>query len=77
MGATVFVDSPIGGDEVRIDCEEARVVGDLVWAIPDDGEQTVIPLSNVTGIKGELVEQEVEQIESPGGRFTELVTDIS
>lgn len=77
MGATVFVDSPIGRDEVRIDCEEARVVGDLVWAIPDDGQQTVIPLSNVTGIKGELVEQEVEQIESPGGRFTELVTDIS
>jgi hypothetical protein len=77
MGATVFVDSPVGSDEVRIDCEEARVVGDLVWAIPDDGEQTVIPLSNVTGIRGELVEQEIEQIESPGGRFTELVTDIS
>lgn len=77
MSATVFVDSPIGGDEVRIDCEEVRVIGELVWAIPDEGQETVVPLSNVTGIRGEVVEQEIEEIESPGGRFTELVTDVS
>jgi hypothetical protein len=79
MSATVFVDSPIGGDEGRIDCEQVRVLGELVRAIPaDEGdEETVVPLSNVTGIRGDVVEREVEEVESPGGRFTELVTEIS
>jgi hypothetical protein len=77
MSATVFVDNPIGGDEMRIDCEEVRVIGELVWATPEDGQETVVPLSNVTGIKGDVVEQEVEEVESPGGRINELVTDIS
>jgi hypothetical protein len=77
MSATVFVDNPIGGDEMRIDCEEVRVIGELVWATPEDGRETVVPLSNVTGIKGDVVEQEVEEVESPGGRINELVTDIS
>lgn len=77
MSATVFLDTPIG-DQDRIDCEEARVIGELVWAIPEDGDrETVIPLSNVTGVEGDAVEQEIEEVEFPGGRITELVTDLS
>lgn len=76
MSATVFLDEPIDGNE-RIDCEEAQILGGLVRVIPETGEETVVPLSNVTGIEGETVTQEVEAIESPGGRFTELVTGIS
>lgn len=78
MTATVYVDEPIGGEESRIECEEVRIVGELVWATPDGDEQeTVVPLGNVTGVKGDVVEQEVQEIESPGGLYTELVTDLS
>jgi hypothetical protein len=77
MGATVFLENPIAEQEYRIDCEEVRVVGDLVWATPEgESGETVVPLSNVTGITGEAVQQEIEVLESPGGQFTELVTDI-
>jgi hypothetical protein len=76
MGAILFLDEPIDGEE-SIDCEEVRIVGQVVWAMPDDGRETIIPLSNVTGVEGDRAEQYVEEIESPGGRFTELVTDLS
>ncbi|WP_430506031.1 hypothetical protein [Haloparvum sp. PAK95] len=78
MSATVYIDDPIGGEEARIECEEVRIIGELVWATPDgDGQETVVPLGNVTGVKGDVVKQDVEEIESPGGLFTELVTDLS
>lgn len=78
MSATVYIDEAIGSEVAAIECEEVRIIGELVWATPTDGDQeTVVPLSNVTGVKGDVVEQEIEEIESPGGRFTELVTDLS
>ena len=77
MSATVFLDTPIAKYEQRIDCEEVKIIGELVWAIPEDGErEAIVPLSNVTGVTGDVVEQEIEAIEAPGGQFTELVTDI-
>jgi len=78
MTATVFLDEPIADDEHRLDCEDVRVIGNILWATPEgDGRETVVPLENVTGVKGDVVEQQVEEIETTGGRFTELVTDIS
>ncbi|QIO24165.1 hypothetical protein [Haloarcula sp. JP-L23] len=76
MGATVFLETPMD-DEESFECEEAKIIGDIVWATPaDDGQERVIPLSNITGVTGDVVEQEIESLEAPGGRFTELVTDI-
>lgn len=77
MSATVYLDDPIGRDKYEIECEEVRIIGNIAWASTDDGTETVVPLSNVTGVEGETVEQEVEDIESLGGRYTELVTDLS
>lgn len=77
MVATVFLDEPIRQDERTIECEEVRVIGNVVWATPTDGgDEVVIPLSNVTGVTGESVSQEAEAIEAPGGQFTELITDV-
>jgi hypothetical protein len=77
MSATIHLAEPLAGEQT-IDCETACVIGDLVWATPADGDgETIVPLSNVSGIDGEDVEQAVEKLESPGGLFTELVTTIS
>jgi len=77
MGATVFLDSPMG-DESRIECETAKIMGNVVWAVSDgDGGERVIPLGNVAGVAGDVVEQEVDEVEYPGGRVTELVTRLS
>ena len=77
MAATVFLQEPLGDGKDRIECEDVKVIGEIVWATPDgDGQETVIPLSNVSGVTGDTVKQEVEALEAPGGRFTELVTDI-
>jgi hypothetical protein len=76
MGATVYLENPMG-DEGRIECEEAKIIGDIVWASSEDGgQQRIVPLSNVTGVSGDTVEQEIEALEAPGGQFTELITDI-
>lgn len=78
MSATVFLSEPIDEHDHTIECTEVRVIGDLVWATPaGHTEEIVVPLSNVVGVSGDDVEQEIETIEAPGGRFTELVTDIS
>lgn len=78
MTATVFLEEPVRADEYEIDCEEVRVLGEVIWATPADGSrETVIPIGNVSGITGDEVEQEIEEIESLGGRFTELVTTLS
>jgi hypothetical protein len=77
MSATVFLDSSMDGD-ASIECTTAKVMGNVVWAVPeDDGRERVIPLSNVTGLAGDVVEQEVDEVEYPGGRVTELVTHLS
>ncbi|MFB6224495.1 MAG: hypothetical protein ABEH86_12595 [Haloarcula sp.] len=77
MGATVFLDSPMDGNS-RITCATAKIMGNIVWAIPEgDERERVIPLSNVTGLSGDVVEQEVDEVEYPGGRVTELVTHLS
>lgn len=77
MGATVYLDDPVDGAE-RIDCEEVQIISDVAWATPVDSDrETVVPLSNVTGIESDDVEQRIRELESPGGRFTELVTDLS
>ena len=36
-----------------------------------------MPMANITGVKGDVVEQRVEEIDSPGGRFTGLLTGLS
>jgi len=77
MSATVFLDSPMD-DDASIECATAKVMGNVVWAVPEgDGRERVIPLSNVTGLAGDVVEQEVDEVEYPGGRVTELVTHLS
>jgi len=78
MSATLSLEEPMRADEYSIDCETIRVLGEVVRATPaDDGQELVVPLSNVTGMTGDVVEQEIDEIESPGGRFTELVTKLS
>lgn len=78
MSATVFLKEAMGDDRTRIDCEEVKIIGDIVWATPESGDQeTVVPLSNVAGVDGASVEQEIKAIEAPGGQFTELITDIA
>jgi hypothetical protein len=77
MVATVFFEGPIRQDDRTIDCEEVRVIGNVVWATPTEGgDKAVIPLSNVAGVTGGSVSQEVEAIDAPGGQFTELSTDV-
>ncbi|MFC7200921.1 hypothetical protein [Halospeciosus flavus] len=75
MSATLFLDEPLD-DRQRIDCEEVRILGNVAWATVSD-EEVVVPLSNVAGIEGETVDQRVDELDSPGGRYTELVTDVS
>lgn len=77
MSVTVFLETPLD-DERKIDCAEAKIVGDVVWATPaDGGRERVIPVSNVTGVTGDQVEQDIEEVEFPGGRVTELITSLS
>ncbi|TYL36767.1 hypothetical protein CV102_21070 [Natronococcus pandeyae] len=65
-------------DRHEIECEEAKVIGNVVWATPaHDGQEVVVPLSNVAGVTGDAVEQEIDEVEYPGGRITELVTRLS
>ncbi|MFB6196501.1 MAG: hypothetical protein ABEI80_10045 [Haloplanus sp.] len=61
-----------------IDCAEAKIVGDVVWATPNgDEKERVIPVPNVTGATGDDVEQDIEEVEFPGGRVTEHITYLS
>lgn len=76
MSVTVFLDSPMGDDD-SIECAEAKLMGDVVWTSMEDGQERVVPLSNVTGLESDDVEQEVDEVEYPGGRITELVTRLS
>lgn len=76
MSPTVFLDTPMDGNQ-QLECETVQLLGDVVWASPDDGQERVIPLANVTGVTGAEVTQEIEEVEFPGGRVTELVTHIS
>lgn len=72
---TVYVSEGFG-DRNSIECEHATLLGEVVHASTGDDE-VVVPLANVRGIEGEDVEQRVDEVASPGGRFTELVTNIS
>jgi len=74
MTVAVFLDAPIAGDEYRLDCEEVRVIGNVAWVVREDERDTVVPMSNVTGVKGDVVQQRGEEINSPGSRVTELLT---
>lgn len=77
MSPTVFLDTPMD-DEQQLECETVQLMGDVVWASPDgDRQERVIPLANVTGVTGDEVTQEIEEVEFPGGRVTELVTRLS
>ena len=74
---TLFLEEPIDG-EGRVECTDVKLIGGVVWATPaDDPQEVVVPLTNVTAVRGDAVEQTVEALEAPGGQFTELVTDIS
>lgn len=77
MTATLYLEEPIPDERSSIDCEDARVLGNVVWATPEDEDrEIVVPLDNIRGIEGDEVEQYVEDLESPGGMYTELVTDV-
>ncbi|MFC4438512.1 MULTISPECIES: hypothetical protein [Natrialbaceae] len=77
MSTTVFLETPMD-DRHEIECEEAKVIGNIVWASPaNDGQEIVVPLSNVSGVTGDAVEQKIDEVEYPGGRVTELVTRLS
>lgn len=77
MSVTVFLDTAMDDDR-RVECAEAKIVGGIVWATPaGDERERVIPMSNVTGVAGDDVEQEIKEVEFPGGRVTELITDVS
>lgn len=77
MSTTVFLETPVD-DRHEIKCEEAKVTGNVVWAtLAQDGREIVVPLSNVAGVTGDAVEQEIDEVEYPGGRVTELVTRLS
>jgi len=77
MSATLHLERPLAETEV-LECEEVRVLGNVIWAIPvEHDREFVVPLENVLGVEGEAVKQHVEELPSPGGRYTELVTDVS
>ena len=77
MTATLYLDQPVKDDRSKLTCSEVRVLGSVVWATPaDEDHEWVIPIENIVGIEGEAVEQFVDEIPSPGGQYTELVTDI-
>jgi hypothetical protein len=75
MSATLFLETPLDG-KAEIECERVEFAGEVVRATPVDGKVYVVPLSNVTGVTGDEVDQEIAEIEFPGGRATELVTDV-
>lgn len=57
---------------------EVRILGAIIWATPEgERQEPIVSLSNVSGVTGDSVEQEIEAIESPGGQYPELVTDVS
>lgn len=77
MTATVHLAESFRDDD-SIDCEEVRVLGNVLWLIPEDEDgELVVPIRNALGIEGESVEQHVDELPSPGGQYTELVTDVS
>lgn len=74
MSPEVHLDRSIEGRET-IACDEARVAGETLLASFEEDEKTwLIPLSNVVGVVGEAVEHEIDEVEYPGGRITDLVT---
>ena len=74
MAATVFLDTPID-DEQTLECETAKLVGEVVLVqLADSNRTRVIPMANVAGVEGDEVEKTIESIEYEGGRVTELVT---
>lgn len=78
MSATLFLDEPILDGSRELECDEVRVLGAVIWAKPASSDrQYVVPLERVAGIGGDEVEQHVEELPSPGGQYTELVTDVS
>ena len=77
MSVTVYLDAAVDGDH-EIECTAATIVRDVVRLTPRDADrERVVPLDNVTGIAGDEVDHEIEEIEFPGGRATELVTRLS
>ncbi|MFB6106289.1 MAG: hypothetical protein ABEJ70_04875 [Halobacteriaceae archaeon] len=78
MTATVVLAEPLRDRDRRIECAEVTFVGDVLWATPTDSDRRlVVPTANVLGVEGDDVEQRVEEVPSRGGKFTEVVTDVS
>jgi hypothetical protein len=76
MAATVFLDTALDGEQT-IECETAKLVGDVLLAETGDEDSTrVVPMRNVAGVDGSEVEKTIEAVEYEGGRMTELVTRI-
>ncbi|MFC7059150.1 hypothetical protein [Halovenus salina] len=74
MSVSVHLDTAIDGNET-LDCETAKLVGDVVLAESDDRTR-VVPMGNVAGVDGDEVEKTIEAVEYEGGRVTELVTQV-
>lgn len=76
MSVTVFLDTAIDGEQT-LECDEARLVGEVVLTEPVDSDRTqVIPIGNVAGVEGDEIEKTIDAVEYEGGRMTELVTRI-
>lgn len=77
MSVTVYLKAAVDGDHELV-CTEATILRDVVRLTPRDTDsELVVPLDNVTGIAGDDVAHEIDEIEFPGGRATELVTRLS
>ncbi len=76
MSVTVFLDTAIDGEQT-LECETAKLVGEVVLAEPVDSDRTtVVPIGNVAGVDGDDVQKTIEAVEYEGGRVTELVTRL-
>jgi hypothetical protein len=76
MPTTVHLSTPIDGAQ-RLECESATVSEGLLTAdLADSDRVVVVPLSNVAGVEGADVDQEINTYPMQGGQYTEFVSRI-
>lgn len=77
MSTTVHLAEPLD-DRHSLDCDTVTVSEGLVKAELADAERiVVIPLSNVAGVEGKVLDTEIETYPMQGGQYTEFVSRIS
>lgn len=77
MTTTVHLKEPID-ESHRLECDSVAVSEGLLQAsLADTDRVIVVPLSNVAGVEGETVDQEINTYPMQGGQYTEFVSRIS